>query len=114
MTDENNSDALFSPILIMEFIRQVTVAHYLNGQPLDKAVRFKLAKTYYDEIVSYELQVQFIRLCVEYDEAKEVLSVTADEALINRFKEQKALVEIAKNYEAQYAERYKNFIEVVG
>lgn len=36
-------------------------------------------------------------------EATETLSVKTDETLINRFKEQKSLVEIAQKYEAQYA-----------
>ncbi len=110
---EQTSEAQFSPILIMEFIRQVTVAHYLNGYPLDEAVRFKLAKVYYDAIMAYELKAQFIRLYIEYDEAAEVLSVKADEMLIKRFNEQKSLVEIASKYEGQYAERYKKFIEVI-
>lgn len=112
MTEEN-SEALFSPILIMEFIRQVTVAHYLDGKPMEEPVRFKLAKSYYDEIRAYDLQVQFIRLYAEYDETTEVLSVRTDETLINRFKEQKSLVEIAGKYQGQYAERYKKFIEVL-
>ncbi|MCM1322674.1 MAG: hypothetical protein NC218_00635 [Acetobacter sp.] len=112
MSEENN-EAQFSPILIMEFIRQVTVAHYLNGKPMEEPVRFKLVKSYYDEIKAYELQVQFIRLYDEYNVATEVLSVKTDDVLINRFKEQKSLVEIAGKYEAQYAERYKKFIEVM-
>ncbi len=113
MTESRSSEALFSPILIMEFIRQVTVAHFLDGKPLDEPVRFKLAKPYYDEIRAYYLQVQFIRLQTEYDETAEVLSVKTDETLINRFKEQKSLVEIAGKYQGQYAERYKKFIEVL-
>lgn len=112
MEEQNNSEALFSPILIMEFIRQVTVAHYLNGKPLDEPVRFRLAKIYYDEIAAYEMQVQFIRLYTEYDEKDEILSVKTDETLIRRFKEQKSLVEISGKYQEQYAERYKKFIEV--
>ncbi len=112
MTEEN-TEALFSPILIMEFIRQVTVAHYLNGKLLEEPVRFKLAKSYYDEIMAYYLKAQLIRLKVEYDEASEILSVKTDETLINRFNEQKSLVEIACKYEGQYAKRYKKFIEVM-
>lgn len=110
---EESTEAQFSPVLIMEFIRQVTVAHYLNGKAMDEPVRFKLTKTLYDEIKAYPLQVQFIRLYAEYDEALEVLAVKTDETLINRFKEQKSLVEIAGKYEGQYAERYKKFIEVM-
>ena len=92
----------------------MTVAHYLDGKVLEEPVRFKISKSYYNEIATYELQVQFIRLHVEYDEANEVLSIRADDVLINRFKEQKSLVEIAGKYQEQYAERYKKFIEVLG
>ena len=46
--DNNNDTVPFSPILIMEFIRQTTVARCLSGESADIAVRFKLAKSYYD------------------------------------------------------------------
>lgn len=113
MSDNQAQDVPFSPILIMEFIRQVTVSHFLNSETLDMAVRFKLPKAYYDEIMAFPLKAQTIRLTYDYDEANEILSVKTDEVLINRFKEQKSLVEIANKYEGQFAERYKKFIEVV-
>ncbi len=112
--ENNDAEMPFSPISIMEFIRQVTVARFLNSETPDMAVKFKLAKKYYDEIMAYPLQAQFIRLYPTYDIDTEVLNVKTDETLINRFREQKSLVEIAHKYEAQYAERYKKFIEVIG
>ena len=42
--DNNNDTVPFSPILIMEFIRQTTVARCLSGESADIAVRFKLAR----------------------------------------------------------------------
>lgn len=113
MSNSQNQDVPFSPILIMEFIRQVTMAHFLNSDTLDMSVRFKLAKVYYDEIRAFPLQVQTIRLKFDYDEKEEILSVKTDEVLVNRFKEQKSLVEIANKYEGQYAERYEKFIKVL-
>ena len=62
---------------------------------------------------SFPLQAQLIRLTLAYDEATETLSVKTDETLINRFKEQKSLVEIAQKYEAQYAERYQEYVKVI-
>ena len=94
----------------MEFVRQVTVNRFLNGET---AVKFKLAKAYYDEIKAFPLKAQTIHLDISYDEKKEILTVQADEMVVNRFKEQKSLTEIAGKYEAQYAERYKPFIEVL-
>ena len=111
---EETTDIPFSPILIMEFIRQVTVARFLNSESIENlSVRFKLPKTYYEEIKAFPLQAQTIRLHYDYDEKEEVLSVNADEILLNRFKEQKSLVEIANKYENQYKERYKEFISII-
>ncbi|MBQ8750487.1 MAG: hypothetical protein IJZ30_02485 [Alphaproteobacteria bacterium] len=113
MADELNGEISFSPVLIMEYIRQTTVARFLNSESLDIVVRFKIKKEYYDEMKAYHQQVQFIRLYDEYDEENEILSVKTDEVLLNRFREQKSLVEIANKYENQYKERYKKYIEVM-
>jgi len=107
MTQDN---VPFSPILIMEFVRQVTINRFMNGET---EVKFKLAKAYYDEIKAFPLKAQTIHLDISYDETSEVLTVKADETVVSRFKEQKSLTEIAGKYEGQYAERYKGFIEVL-
>ena len=111
--DNNNDTVPFSPILMMEFIRQTTVAKCLSGESVDIAVRFRLDRPYYDEIMSFPLKAQLIRLKLDYDEKAEILTVRTDEVLLNRFREQKSLVEIAGKYEGQYAERYTKFIEIV-
>ena len=41
---EENIEVPFSPILIMEFVRQTTIARYLNSDTLDMDVKFKLPK----------------------------------------------------------------------
>ena len=108
------NDIPFSPILIMEFIRQVTVARFLNSNDTSNLeVKFKLPKQYYEEIKAFPLKAQTIRLDIAYDEKKEILKVKADEVLVHRFKEQKSQVEIANKYEEQYAKRYKKFIEIM-
>lgn len=108
-----SQDVPFSPILIMEFIRQVTINRFLNSETMDITVQFKLPKKYYEEIKAYPLQAQTIHLDWQYDEKSEILSVKADEVVLAHFREQKSLMEIAGKYEGQYAERYKNFIEVI-
>lgn len=113
MADDLSGEIEFSPVLIMEFIRQTTVARFLNSETLDMVVKFKMKKNYYDEMKAYHQQVQFIRLYDEYDEENEILSVKTDEVLLARFREQKSLVEIANKYEKQYQERYKKYVEVV-
>jgi len=104
----------FSPILIMEFVRQVTINRFLNSDTMDMVVQFKLPKIYYEEIKAFPLKAQTIHLDIKYDANAEILTVKADEIVLQHFREQKSLVEIAGKYEAQYAERYKNFIEVIG
>lgn len=113
MADTDDGDVPFSPILIMEFIRQSTVARCLNAETTQLVVHFKLPKVYYDEIMAFPLHAQLIRLYLDYDATSEILSVKTDDTLIARFKEQKSLVEIASKYEDKYTERYKKFIEIV-
>ena len=113
MADDVEGEIVFSPVLIMEYIRQTTVARFLNGESLDMVVKFRMKKNFYDEMKAYHQQVQFIRLYDEYDEENEILSVKTDEVLLNRFREQKSLVEIANKYENQYKERYKKYVEVM-
>ena len=64
-------------------------------------------------IVVQGIKALISRLKLDYDEKAEILTVRTDEVLLNRFREQKSLVEIAGKYEGQYAERYKKFIEIV-
>ena len=110
---ENNTDkAPFSPILIMEFIRQVTVARCLADDNPERETKFQLGKDYYTQIMNFPLKSQLIRLVLTYDEASEILTVKTDETLINRFKEQKSLIEIAQKYEDMYAARYVDYVKV--
>lgn len=111
MSDFENIE--FSPILIMEFIRQVTAGRVMAADKPDLKVSFKIKKSYYDEMRAYPLQVQFINLISEYDEDREILTIGVTEGLINHFKEYKSLVEISSKYEEQYKDRYKSFIEVI-
>ena len=110
MAKKSEENILFSPILIMEFVRQVTINRFMNGETV---VKFKLPKSYYEEIKAFPLKAQTIHLDIAYDEKTEILAVKADEIIVNRFKEQKSMTEIAGKYEGQYAERYKPFIEVL-
>jgi len=110
MAKKSEENIPFSPILIMEFVRQVTINRFMNGET---AVKFKLPKSYYEEIKAFPLKAQTIHLDIAYDEKTEVLTVKADDTIVNRFKEQKSMTEIAGKYEGQYAERYKQFIEVL-
>ena len=71
MADFENVE--FSPILIMEFIRQVTAGRVMTADNPDLKVSFKIKKAYYDEMKAYPLQVQFINLVSEYDDLSEVV-----------------------------------------
>ena len=110
---ESVEDIPFSPILIMEFVRQVTINRFLNSDSIDMTVCFKLKKDYYNEIAAFPLKAQTLHLDIKYDEDKEILQVKADETVLSHFREQKSLMEIAGKYEGQYSERYKKFIEVI-
>lgn len=110
---ENTENVPFSPILIMEFIRQSTIGRFLNAENLDMDVKFKISKEYYLQIQNYYIQGQLINLDINYDEASEILSAKTNEKTLNRFHEQKALLEISQKYENQYKDRYKEFIQII-
>lgn len=109
--NEKAENVPFSPILIMEFVRQVTINRFLNGE--NNVVKFKISNKYYEEIKAFPIQAQTIHLDIKYDENNEILSVKADEVVLEHFEAQKSQVEIAGKYENQYAERYKQYIEVM-
>ncbi|MBR2273921.1 MAG: hypothetical protein IJ864_03715 [Alphaproteobacteria bacterium] len=113
MSDSLTEDVPFSPILVMEFIRQVTINRFLNSEAKDLVVKFRLAKGYYEEIKNFPIQAQTIHLNLAYDETTEILSVTADEVVLEHFRAQKSLMEIAGKYENQYAERYSKYVAVL-
>ena len=75
MAKKSEENIPFSPILIMEFVRQVTINRFMNGET---AVKFKLPKSYYEEIKAFPLKAQTIHLDIAYDEKTEVLTVKAD------------------------------------
>ena len=110
---ENTENISFYPILIMEFIRQTTAGRFLSSETTDMFVKFKISKSYYTELINFPIQGQLINLDISYDDTTETLSVKANDALLNHFREQKSLIEIAQKYENQYKERYKKFIEVM-
>lgn len=110
---ENTVNIPFSPILIMEFMRQTTVGRSLTAQADDFCTKFKISKAYYTEIKNFPIQGQFINLDIDYDDTTEILTIKTCERLLNHFREQKSLIEIAQKYENQYKDRYKPFIEVI-
>ena len=102
----------FSPILIMDFIRQMAVVRVLNTEDLNLATKFKISKKYYDEIASFYIQAPFIGMNPVYDESAEILTVKPEERVIEHFKSQKSLVEMCSKCEELYKERYSDYIEI--
>lgn len=102
----------FSPILIMDFIRQMAVVRMLNADDLSLVTKFKISKKYYDEIANFYIQAPFIGLNPSYDESSEILTIKPEERVIEHFKSQKSLLEMCSKCEEMYSERYKEFVKV--
>ena len=102
----------FSPILIMDFIRQIAVVRVLNTEDLSLATKFKISKKYYDEIANFYIQAPFIGMNPVYDENAEILTVKPEEKVIEHFKSQKSLLEMCAKSEDLYKERYKEYVEI--
>ena len=102
----------FSPILIMDFIRQMAVVRVLNTEDFSLATKFKISKKYYDEIANFYIQAPFIGMNPVYDEGSEILTVKPEERVIEHFKSQKSLLEMCAKCEGLYRERYKDYVEI--
>ena len=102
----------FSPILIMDFIRQMAVVRVLNAEDLSLATKFKISKKHYDEIANFYIQAPFIGMNPVYDESAEILTVRPEERVIEHFKSQKSLLEMCAKCEDLYKERYSEYIEI--
>ena len=111
--EEAKGDIEFSPILVMEYIKQTTVGRYLASECQDIEVKFKMPKEYYEKMMNYHLKPHFIKFELQYDEGSEILTVKALADVINRFREQKAMIEISSLYEDHYAQRYKKYVEAL-
>lgn len=104
--------SVFSPILIMEYLRLMTAAHYIRSENKSDPIRFKIKPEYYQQLKDCPVQAPLIGLSIEYDADSEILSIQADENFIQTY-ENKIQNEVALNFEKTNKKRYSLYIEAV-
>ena len=92
----------FSPILIEEYIRLMTAAHYIRSEDKSGNIQFKIAPDDFKAVQEYHIQAPLIGLTLQYNEDSGVLTVTGSEEFTQMY-ENKIQEEVALNFEIDFA-----------
>ena len=74
---------VFSPLSLMEYVRLMTAAHYINQGPNSGVARFKISTENYAKMNAEPLKAPLIGLTFNYNDAEQTLEVCADEAFLH-------------------------------
>lgn len=110
----NNVDGelkVFAPILIQQYVRMQTAAHYINSDCKEKKTKFKISSENYKKMTDEPLQAMLIGLEMEYDKDKEILTVCPDAEFIDEF-QNNIMHDVALQYAKIYDNRYASVIKV--
>ena len=110
MQDELPVLEVFSPILIQEYVRLMTAAHYIKSEDKSCGLKFKISPEYYQQIAECQTHAPWINLNIDYDDKQGILSVSANEAFIKSY-ENKIQNEVALKFEEHNQKRYSKYIQ---
>lgn len=99
----------FSPILIEEYIRLMTAAHYIRSEDKSGSIQFKIAPDDFKAVQECHIQAPLIGLTLQYDESNGILTVTGSEEFVQMY-ENKIQEEVALNFEIVNKQRYAQWI----
>lgn len=99
----------FSPILIEEYIRLMTAAHYIRSEDKSGSIQFKIAPDDFKAVQECHIQAPLIGLTLQYNEDSGVLTVTGSEEFTQMY-ENKIQEEVALNFEIVNKQRYAQWI----
>lgn len=100
---------IFSPILLQDYIRLMTAAHYIEKGAEAPAARFKISAENFTKMEAEPLKAALIGLTLTYLEKEQVLEVTADENFKHLY-ENKIMNEVARVFAVNYGKRYASTI----
>ncbi len=103
---------VFSAVLLQEYIRLMTAAHYINnGASTEKGVRFVMAPDVYEKMRAEPLQASLLGMTLDYMPESQCLSVKADAEFVAQF-DNKIMKEVALKYAEDYKNRYASFVKI--
>lgn len=112
MAEEVNGELeVFSPLLLQEYIRLMTIATYINNENKVNCVKFSVKQDVYDKIMEEELKAPLIGLKLNF--GNDILEVSADNDLLSLY-ENKIMRDVSLNYFDRYAKRYDKYITYKG
>ena len=117
MADATQPMEDFSPILIQNYIRFETAYNLVQNEDagntdFEKAVKFKISKDNYEQMLAFEVQAPLIGLDLSYDETAEVLTATPTEYFLNEY-QNKIMRDVAGKQHNDSLTRYSKFIQKI-
>lgn len=111
MNDVDGELKVFAPILIQQYVRMQTAAHYISSDGNEKKTKFRISPENYKKMTDEPLQAMLIGLELEYDKGKEILTVCPDAEFISEF-QNSIMHDVALQYADIYDNRYASVIKV--
>ncbi|MBR1825658.1 MAG: hypothetical protein IJ770_03630 [Alphaproteobacteria bacterium] len=101
---------MFSPLLILEYIRLMSVASYIKHEGQANGVKFKISAADYERLMQEPLKTALIG--IETSFANDVLTAVPSEKCLALY-EHKVMRESVLQYWDNYGKRYENYIAVI-
>lgn len=115
MSDEYQVMEEFYPVLVQNYIRFETAAAYVKAQEEKReisAVKFKIAKDYYQQMRAHDIQAPLIGLILDYNEADDILNVVPEAYFLEEYENQ-IMRDVAVKQAELCRNRYSKFIEII-
>jgi hypothetical protein len=109
MEKPENQLEVFSPILIQNHIKLLTVANCLAAEDKNAETIFLMSADNYEKIENSEIKTPLIGVILNYDEKTQKLKVKIEPDVYETYAN-KIMREVALQYKENYFHRYDNFI----
>ncbi|MBQ7633448.1 MAG: hypothetical protein IJS88_04980 [Alphaproteobacteria bacterium] len=101
---------MFSPLLIFEYIRLMSVAAYIKAENKIDGAKFKISAADYERLLQEPLQTALIGIDTHYENG--VLIAKPTEKCLKRY-EHNVMKEGVLQYWESYGKRYANYISII-
>lgn len=110
MESPQNVLEVFSPLLIFEYIRLMTVAEYVRENKTTECVKFKINAANYELLMQEPLQTALIGIETHFENG--VLTTVPSAKCLQQY-EHKVMKEGVLQYAENYGKRYENYISII-
>lgn len=99
----------FSPLLVENHIRMLTIANCIIAENKDEKTTFSITNDDFKKMTEYAQQSPLIGINLQYDEKTQKLSANIEQSLYDTYAN-KLMREVALLYKENYFHRYDTFI----